>query len=206
MALTLECRVSLQMGLVDVYAVKGAAVSDWWEQISRNAFYLDRENFLPSGYKVSAKFKAPASTPPRPRAGPRPSDQSQSSLEKKWRTSLPQHVVNLADEEDDEDDEDDLDYHFTKEEEGGRDDVPVNMDPADEYGSPPHRPSINFPESKPSSGMPSSSGTLGASSSMGRREKRKERDPMASVLESLTTMMADSQQKHEQQMVELGAR
>ena len=76
MALTLECRVSLQMSLVDVYAVGGAAESDRWEQISRKALYLDREDFLPSGYKVSAKFKAPASTPPRPRGGPCCSDRS----------------------------------------------------------------------------------------------------------------------------------
>ena len=84
--------------------------------------------------------------------------------------------------------------------------MPVNTDPADEYGSPPHRPSINVPDSRPSLGTPSSTGTPGASSSMGQREKRKERDPMASVLESLTTMMADSQRKHEQQMAELSAR
>ena len=177
----------------------GAAESDRWEQISRNALYLDREDFLPSGYKVSAKFKALASTPPRPRGGPRPSGRSQPSPAKKRRTSLPEHIVNLADEEDDNDNPD---YDFSEEkdeeeEEAGRDDVPVNTDPAEEYGSPPHRPSINVPESKPSSGTPSSSGTLGASSSMGRREKRKERDPMASILESLTTMMADSQWKHE---------
>ena len=107
--------------------------------------------------------------------------------------------MNLAD---DDDDDKDPDFHLSKEEddeddEAGRDDVPLNMDPADEYGLPPHRPSINVPDSRPSSGTPSSSGTPGASSSMGQREKRKERDPMASVLESLTTMMADSQRKHE---------
>ena len=79
MALTLECRISLQMSLVDVYAVGGAAESDRWEQISRKALYLDREDFLPSGYKVSAKFKAPASTPPWPKGGPYPSDRSQPS-------------------------------------------------------------------------------------------------------------------------------
>ena len=200
MAVTLECRVSLQMSLVDVFAVGGAAESDRWEQIARNALYVDREDFLPSGYKVSAKFKALASTPLRPKGGPRPSDQSQPSPAKKRRTSVPEHVVNLADEVNDDED---LDFHFSEEEddeeeEVGHDDVPVNTDLADEYGSPPHRPSINVPDSRPSSGMPSSSGTPGASSSMGRREKRKERDSMASVLESLTTMMADSQRKHEQ--------
>ena len=186
----------------------GAAESDRWEKIAREALYLDREDFLPSGYKVSAKFKAPTSTPPRPRGGPRPSDQSQPSLAKKRRTSVPQHAVNLAD---DKDDAEDPDYHFSEEEddnddEARRDDVPVNTDPADEYGSPLHRPSINVLDSRPSSGTPSSSGTPGASSSMGRREKRKERDPMASVLESLTLMMAESQWKHEQQMAEFSAR
>ena len=200
MALTLEYRVSLQMSMVDVFAVGEAAESDRWEHIARNALYLDREDFLPSGYKVSAKFKAPASTPPRPRGGPRPSDRSQPSPAKKRRTSVPQHTVNLMDEEDDDEDSN---FHLSEkkddeDEEAGWDDVPLNMDPADEYGSPPHRPSINMPDSRPSSGTPSSSGTPGASSSMGRREKRKERDPMASVLESLTTMMADSQRKHEQ--------
>ena len=102
--------------------------------------------------------------------------------------------MNLADDEEDDNDSDD---HFSKKEEVGRDDVPVNMDLAEEYGSPPHRPSINVPASRPSLGTPSSSGTIGVSSSMGRREKRKEGDPMASVLESLTTMMAESQLKQE---------
>ena len=153
--------------------------------VSRKALYLDRDDFLPSGYKVSAKFKALASTPLRPRGGPRPSDRSQPSPAKKRKTSLPQQVVNLADDDDDSDyrlsEEDDDD-----EEEEGQDDVPVNMDPADEFATPPHWPSINVLDSRPSTGTPSSSGTLGASSSMGRREKRKERDPMASILESLT--------------------
>ena len=93
------------------------------------------------------------------------------------------------------------------EEEEGRDDVPVeNLDPADDFATPPHRQSVNVPESRLSTGTPSSSGTLGASYSMGRREKRRERDLIAFVLESLSTMMAESRRKHDLQMVELSAR
>ena len=102
--------------------------------------------------------------------------------------------MNLAD---DDDNDNDSDFHVSEEdeddkEEEGRDDVRLNMDPANKYGSPPHWPSVNVLDSRPSTGTPSSSGTPGVSSSMGRREKRKERDPMASVLELLTTMMAES--------------
>ena len=194
------------MSSVDVYAVEGAGKSDRWEQISRKALSLDRYDFLPTGYKVSAKVKAPASTPPRTRGGPHPSDQSQPSPAKKQKMSLPQEAVNLGDNDDDDDD-----YRFSEEDEDDeeekvRDDVLLNMDPADEFAMPPHRPSINVPDSRPSIGTPSSSRTPGASSSMRRREKRKETDPMASVLESLTTMMAESQWKHDLQMAELSAR
>ena len=186
----------------------GAGELDRWEEISRKALSLDRDDFLPTGYKVSAKFKAPASTPLRTRGGPCPSDQFQPSLDKKRKMSLPQQAVNLADD----DDADDSDYCLSEEvedddEEEGRDDVLVeNLDSANEFATPPHRPSVNVLDSRPSTEMPSSSGTLGASSSMGRREKRKERDPMASVLESLTTMMVESQRKHNLHMAELSAR
>ena len=126
---------------------------------------------------------------------------------KNWKTSLPQQAVNLADD----DDADDSHYRLSEEdednEEEGRDDVPVgNLDPADNFATPPHQPSINVPDSRPSTGMPSSSGTPAASSSMERREKRKERDLMASILESLTTMMAKSQRKHDLHMAELSTR
>ena len=72
-----------------------------------------------------------------------------------------------------------------------------NLDLADDFATPPHRPSVNVPDSRLSTGTPSS---------MGRREKKKERDPMTFVLESLTTMMAESQRKHDVQMVKLSAR
>ena len=163
-----------------MFAVGGAAESDRWEQISRKSLYLDKEDFLPSGYKMSAKFKAPASTPPWPRGGLRPSGRSKPSPAKKRKTSLPQHAVNLAANDDGDDNSN---FHVSEEEEDEeleewRDDVPLNMDPEDEYGSLPHHPSINVPKSRPSTGTPSSSRTPGASSSMGWREKRKERDLM----------------------------
>ena len=134
---------------------------------------------------------------------PRPNDRSQPSPAKKQKTSLPQQVVNLKDDDDDNNSHYRLSEEDEDDEEEGRDDIPVNMDPADEFATPPHRPSVNVPDSRPSTGTPSSSGTPGASSSMERREKRKERDPMASVLESLTTMMAKSQRNHDLQMAEL---
>ena len=66
MALKLAFPVCMQINSMDVYAVEGAGESDCWEQISRKALSLDRDDFLPTGYKVRAKFKAPANTPPRP--------------------------------------------------------------------------------------------------------------------------------------------
>ena len=54
--------------------VGGAGELDRWEEIAMKALSLDRNDFLPTRYKVSAKFKAVASTPPWTRGGPRPSD------------------------------------------------------------------------------------------------------------------------------------
>ena len=66
----------MQMSLVDVFAVGGAGESDRWKEIASKALSLDRDEFLSTGYKVSAKFKTLASTPPRSRARPRPNDRS----------------------------------------------------------------------------------------------------------------------------------
>ena len=62
------------MSSVDLYALGGAGESDPWEQISKKALSLDRDDFLPTRYKVSAKFKAMANTPSRTRGRLRPSD------------------------------------------------------------------------------------------------------------------------------------
>ena len=80
------------------------------------------------------------------------------------------------------------------------------MDPVEDIAIPPHRPSVDIPESRSSAEMPPSTETLGASSSMGRREKRKERDPMTSFVKSLLRMLVDSQRKHDLQITELSAR
>ena len=90
-------------------------------------------------------------------------------------------------EEGEQEDED------NKEDQEDEDDVLVEeLDPIEDIVMPPNRRSQNIPESRPSLETPPSSGTLGASSSMGRRKKKKGKDPMASVLKSLLTMMAES--------------
>ena len=68
------CSKYMQMSLVDVFAVGGAGELDWWEEIATKALSLDRDDFLPTGYKVSAKFKTVATTSPQSRARVHPSD------------------------------------------------------------------------------------------------------------------------------------
>ena len=110
MALKYACSKCMQMSLVDVFVIGGAGESNQWEDITTKALSLDRDDFLPTRYKVSAKFKIVASTPPRLRAGPRPSDQSQPSPAKKRKTAVVKEVLNLSD-----DDTDDKDYHVSEE-------------------------------------------------------------------------------------------
>ena len=86
------------------------------------------------------------------------------------------------------------------------DDIGVeDFDPIEDIGTPTNKRSKNSRECRPSFGMPPSRGTPGASSSMGHKKKKKERDPMASVMQTFSAMMADSQRKHEQQMAEINA-
>ena len=47
----------MQMSSEDVFAVGGARESNPWEDIARKPLYLDRDDFLPTRYKVNAKFK-----------------------------------------------------------------------------------------------------------------------------------------------------
>ena len=98
------------MSLVDVFAVGGAEELDRWEDIARKALSLDRDDFLPTRYKVSTKFKTVASTPPWSRAGPRPNDRSQPSSAKKRKTVVVEEVHILFD-----DVANDEDYHMGEE-------------------------------------------------------------------------------------------
>ena len=98
------------MSSVDVYAVGGVVESNRWVEVSRKALYLDRDDFLSSGYMISAKFKnvVPSSAwstgGPRLTARMRQSDRSQPSPSKKQRRAIIEEVHILS--EDDLADED----------------------------------------------------------------------------------------------------
>ena len=78
------------MSLVDVFVVGEVGELDWWEEIATEVLSLDRDDFLPTRYKVSAKFKTMANTPPWSRAGPHSNDQSQPSPAKKRKMAVPE--------------------------------------------------------------------------------------------------------------------
>ena len=178
--------------------------------------YLDRDDFLPNGYKISAKFKNVVPSSARLIGGPqsigrvRRSDKFQPSPAKKQRRVVIEDVHVLSDndpadedyiiEEDKE--EQDQEKHVEEEDDIGVED----FNPIDDIAMPTDKQSEDSPKSRPSFGMPPSRGTPGASSSKERKEKRKERDPMASVMQTFSAMMADSHRKHEQQMAEMNAR
>ena len=198
------------MSSVDVYAVGGVAESNRWVEISRMALYLDRDDFLPSGYKISAKFKNVVPSSAWSTGRVHRSDRSQPSPAKKRRRVVIEdvHVLSDNDHEDEDyivkEDKEDQDQEEHIEEE---DDIGVeDFDPIEDTGTPTDKRLEVSPECRPSFGMPPSRGTPSASSPMGRKAKRKERDPMASVMQTFFAMMADSQQKHEQQMAEINTR
>ena len=187
-----------------------------WVEISRKALYLDRDDFLPSGYMISAKFRNVVPSSARSAGGPhstarvRRSDRSQPSPAKKRKRVVIEEVHVLSEDdstdedyigEEDKEDQDEED-HIEEEDDIGVEDV----DPIEDIATSTYRQSEGSPECRPSFGMPPSRDTPGASSSIGQREKMKERDPMASVMQTFSTMMVDSQRKHEQQMAEMNAR
>lgn len=197
------------MSSVDVYSVGGAGESDRWEEISKKALTLDRDDFLASGYKVSAIFKSMAATPTRSRVGARLSDRFESSPSKKQRTAPVDNVLVLSDEDDDKGDDHDYDPDEEKEVEDeveNYDNDLQELDPIEPIATLPERRSRVIPQSAQASETPPSGGTPGASSSAGRRRKRKDMDSVATVMESISAILADSQRRHEQQIAEINAR
>nr|PNR52963.1 hypothetical protein PHYPA_009338 [Physcomitrium patens] len=183
--------------------------SDRWEEISRKALTLDRDDFLPSGYKVSAIYKSMATTPTRSRVGARLSDRFESSPSKKRRTTPIDDVLVISNEDDDKGDDHDYDPDEEK-----KVDEKIKIDDDDLQELDPIQPNATLPErrsrvilqSAQASDNPPSSGTPGASSSGGRRRKRKDMDSVATVMESISAILADSQRRHEQQIAEINAR
>ena len=58
------------MSSVDFFAVGGVVESNRWVEVSRKVLYLDRDDFLPNGYKISAKFKNLVLSTARSTGGP----------------------------------------------------------------------------------------------------------------------------------------
>ena len=79
--------------------------SNRWVEISRKALYLDRDDFLPSGYKISAKFKNVVPSSARSTGEPQligrvlRSDKSQPSPAKKQRRVVIEEVHVLSDDD-----------------------------------------------------------------------------------------------------------
>nr|PNR39184.1 hypothetical protein PHYPA_019462 [Physcomitrium patens] len=199
----------VMMSSVDVFAVGGTGESDRWKEISGKALTLDRDDFLPSGYKVSAIYKSMATSPTRSRVGARLSDRFESSPSKKRRTTPVDDVLVISDEDDDKGDDHDYDPEEEKEVDEKvkiDDDDLQELDPIQPNATLPERRYRVIPQSTQASDNPPSGGTPGASSSDGRRRKRKDMDSVATVMESILAILADSQRRHEQQIAEINAR
>ena len=155
----------------------GVAKSNRLVEVSRKELYLDRDDFLPNRYRISAKFKNVVPSSARSAGGPRltarvrRSHRSQASPAKKRRRAVIEEVHvfsedDPADEdyivEEDKEDQNKQD-HVEEEDDRGVED----FDPIEDIVTPTNRRSKGSRESRPSFGMPPSRGTPGASSSMG---------------------------------------
>ena len=197
--LILVSNILLQMSCVNVFAVGGAGESDRWEDISEKALSLDRDDFLTTGYKVSAKFKNVVRTPSSSRPTTRPTYQSPSTPAKNQRRAGVKDVVSLS-EDDDEEDEPEEDLHDD-------DDVNETLEPVEPIASAPtRRQGGDVPVSSPSSMISPPDSHPRPSSSASRKGKRKERDSLVSVVESLAAIFKSSQQRHDEQLVEIQTR
>nr|PNR26974.1 hypothetical protein PHYPA_030455 [Physcomitrium patens] len=158
---------------------------------------------------VSAIYKSRATTPKRSRVGVRLSDRFESSPSKKQRKIPVDNVLVISDEDDDK--ADDHDYDPDEEKEVDEkvkidDDDLQELDPIQPNATLPERRSRVIPQSAQASDNPPFGGTPGASSSGERRRKKKDMDSMATVMESISAILADSQRRHEQQIAEINAR
>ena len=89
----------MQMTCRNVWALRGEAEAGRWEDIAQKALTLDADNFLSTGYRVTAKLKNPESTPTRGRQNIRPSDRYSDSPAKRRRTDTGTSVVDLSEED-----------------------------------------------------------------------------------------------------------
>ena len=198
----------MQMTCRNVWALGGEAEAGHWEDIAKKALTLDVDDFLSTGYRVSAKLKNPENTPVRGRANTRPSDWYSNSPAKRQRTNTRTSVVDLSEEDteltntSDENDCNDPDFNpssDTPDNEGMQNldkDLP-DLAAFDTNATTPGSRSRGTSEFHWPSEVQIYVGTPGASSSGGWRTTRNEPDPMASILDSLKDMIADNQRKTE---------
>ena len=207
----------MQMTCRNVWALGGEAEAGRSEDITQKALTLDVDDFLSTGYRVTAKLKNPESTLARGRQNTHPNDWYSDSSAKRRRTDTGTSAVDLSEEDteltntSDENERNDLDFNpssDTPDDERMQnldEDVP-DLAAFDTFAE---TPASQF---RGTSGVRRPfearipAGTPGASSSRGPRTMRNEADPMASILDSLKDMIVDNQSKTEMQMAELHAR
>ena len=207
----------MQMTCRNVSALGGEAEAGRWEDIAKKALTLDADDFLSTGYRVSAKLKNPENTPARWRPNIRPNDRYSDSPAKTRRTDTGTSVVDLSEEDtelintSDKNDRNDPDFNPTSEtpDDEGMQNLDEDVPDLAAFETMATTLALRFRGTselrRPSEAQIPAS-TLGASSSGGRRTTRNEADPMASILDSLKDMIADNQRKTEMQMAELHAR
>ena len=207
----------MQMSCRNVWALGGEAEARRWEDIAQKALTLDTDDFLSTGYRVTAKLKNPESTPARGRQNTCPSDWYSDSLAKRRRTDIGTSIVDVSEEDteltntSDENERNDPDFNPCSETpddelmQNLEEDV-LDLAAFDTFTTTPASRFRGTSELHRQSEARTPAGTPGASSSGGRRTTRNEADPMASILDSLKDMIADNQRKIEMQMAELHAR
>ena len=89
----------MQMTCRNVWVLGGEAEVGRWEEIAQKALTLDADDFLSTGYRVTAKLKNPENTLARGRPNTRPSDRYSDSLAKRRRIDTGTSVLNLSEED-----------------------------------------------------------------------------------------------------------